>query len=127
VPGGEAADSGTLLSFVGGSAEIVARLTPVLRAYSSDVVHTGGVGTAQVAKAVNNLICGRAWSPTTRGSPWRGATARTSRRCAARSFYRAAPTAAGEVGHADDGLGRRRYAIVAEMAADAASRCRRRR
>src|SRR5712671_3274456 len=54
--GGEAADSGTLLSFVGGSAEVVARLTPVLRAYSSDVVHTGGVGTAQVAKAVNNLI-----------------------------------------------------------------------
>ena len=54
--GGEAADSGTLLSFVGGSAEVVARLTPVLRAYSSDVVHTGGVGTAQVAKAANNLI-----------------------------------------------------------------------
>jgi 3-hydroxyisobutyrate dehydrogenase-like beta-hydroxyacid dehydrogenase len=54
--GGEAADSGTLLSFVGGSAEVVKRLTPVLRAYSTDVVHTGGVGTAQVAKAVNNLI-----------------------------------------------------------------------
>lgn len=54
--GGEAADQGTLLSFVGGSAEVVGRLTPVLRAYSSDVVHTGGVGTAQVAKAVNNLI-----------------------------------------------------------------------
>jgi 3-hydroxyisobutyrate dehydrogenase len=54
--GGEAADEGTLLSFVGGTAEVVARLTPVLRAYSADVVHTGGVGTAQVAKAVNNLI-----------------------------------------------------------------------
>ena len=54
--GGEAADSGTLLSFVGGSVGVVERLTPVLRAYSSDVVHTGGVGTAQVAKAVNNLI-----------------------------------------------------------------------
>jgi len=54
--GGEAADKGTLLSFVGGDAEVVERLTPVLRAYSSDVVHTGGVGTAQVAKAVNNLI-----------------------------------------------------------------------
>ena len=27
-----------------------------LRAYSSDVVHTGGVGTAQVAKAANNLV-----------------------------------------------------------------------
>ncbi len=54
--GGEAADKGTLLSFVGGDADVVERLTPVLRAYSSDVVHTGGVGTAQVAKAVNNLI-----------------------------------------------------------------------
>ena len=54
--GGDAADKGELLSFVGGSAEVVARLTPVLRAYSSDVVHTGAIGTAQVAKAVNNLI-----------------------------------------------------------------------
>ena len=54
--GAEAADRGALLSFVGGAPEIVARITPVLRAYSSDVVHTGDVGTAQVAKAVNNLI-----------------------------------------------------------------------
>ena len=54
--GGEAADKGALLSFVGGPAEVVARITPVLRAYSSDVVHTGEVGSAQVAKAVNNLI-----------------------------------------------------------------------
>lgn len=54
--GGDGADQGTLLSFVGGPADVVERLTPVLRAYSSDVVHTGGVGTAQVAKAANNLI-----------------------------------------------------------------------
>lgn len=54
--GGDAADRGTLLSFVGGDTAVVERLTPVLRAYSSDVVHTGAVGTAQVAKAVNNLI-----------------------------------------------------------------------
>jgi len=54
--GGWAADEGTLLSFVGGGAAVVERITPVLRAYSSDVVHTGPVGTAQVAKAVNNLI-----------------------------------------------------------------------
>jgi len=54
--GGQAADDATLLSFVGGSAAVVERLTPVLKAYSADVVHTGGVGTAQVAKAVNNLI-----------------------------------------------------------------------
>ena len=54
--GGRAADEGTLLSFVGGPAEVVERITPVLRAYSTDVVHAGGVGSAQVAKAVNNLI-----------------------------------------------------------------------
>ena len=54
--GGEAAEKGTLLSFVGGAAEVVERVTPVLKAYSTDVVHTGAVGSAQVAKAVNNLI-----------------------------------------------------------------------
>jgi 3-hydroxyisobutyrate dehydrogenase-like beta-hydroxyacid dehydrogenase len=54
--GGWAADEGTLLSFVGGSAAVVERMRPVLAAYSSDIVHTGGIGTAQVAKAVNNLI-----------------------------------------------------------------------
>jgi 3-hydroxyisobutyrate dehydrogenase len=54
--GGLAADQGKLLSFVGGPAAVVERLTPVLQAYSSDVVHTGAVGTAQVAKAANNLV-----------------------------------------------------------------------
>jgi 3-hydroxyisobutyrate dehydrogenase-like beta-hydroxyacid dehydrogenase len=54
--GGWAADEGTLLSFVGGSAEVVERLKPVLAAFSSDIIHTGEVGTAQVAKAVNNMI-----------------------------------------------------------------------
>jgi 3-hydroxyisobutyrate dehydrogenase len=54
--GGWAADEGTLLSFVGGNAEVVARLKPVLAAYSSDIVHTGDAGTAQAAKAVNNMI-----------------------------------------------------------------------
>lgn len=54
--GGRAADDGTLLSFVGGSPEVIERLRPVLSAYSSDVVRSGDVGTAQVSKAVNNLI-----------------------------------------------------------------------
>ena len=54
--GGRAADEGTLLSFVGGPAAVVERLTPVLRAYSSDVVHSGEAGSAQVAKAANNLV-----------------------------------------------------------------------
>jgi len=54
--GGWAADEGTLLSFIGGSAEVIEQMRPVLATYSSDIVHTGGIGTAQVAKAVNNLI-----------------------------------------------------------------------
>jgi len=54
--GGWAADEGTLLCFVGGSADVVERLKPVLAAFSSDIIHTGDVGTAQVAKAVNNMI-----------------------------------------------------------------------
>ena len=54
--GGDAADKGTLLSFVGGAPETVRRITPVLQAYSADVVHAGPAGSAQVAKAANNLI-----------------------------------------------------------------------
>ncbi len=54
--GGKAADEGTLLSFVGGEAAVVERLKPVLASYSTDIVHTGPVGTAQVAKAANNLV-----------------------------------------------------------------------
>lgn len=54
--GGRAADAGNLLSFVAGATDVVERLKPVLAAYSTDIVHTGAVGTAQVAKAANNLI-----------------------------------------------------------------------
>jgi 3-hydroxyisobutyrate dehydrogenase len=54
--GGRAADQGSLLSFVGGDAAVVERLKPVLACYSTDIVHTGDVGTAQVAKAANNLV-----------------------------------------------------------------------
>jgi 3-hydroxyisobutyrate dehydrogenase-like beta-hydroxyacid dehydrogenase len=54
--GGQAADEGTLLSFVGADAAVVERLKPVLSAYSTDIVHTGPPGTANVAKAANNMI-----------------------------------------------------------------------
>jgi 3-hydroxyisobutyrate dehydrogenase-like beta-hydroxyacid dehydrogenase len=54
--GGKAADEGALLSFVGGEEALLERVRPVLAAFSSDIVHTGAVGSAQVAKAVNNLI-----------------------------------------------------------------------
>jgi len=54
--GGKGADEGTLLCFIGGTGEDFARLSPVVAAFSSDIVHTGPAGTAQVAKAANNMI-----------------------------------------------------------------------
>jgi 3-hydroxyisobutyrate dehydrogenase len=54
--GAWAADEGTLLSFVAGPAGIVDRLRPVLSAFSSDIVPTGDIGSAQVAKAANNMV-----------------------------------------------------------------------
>jgi 3-hydroxyisobutyrate dehydrogenase len=54
--GGRAADEGTLLSFVGGEQSVVERLRPVVASYATDIVHTGEVGTAQVAKAANNMV-----------------------------------------------------------------------
>jgi 3-hydroxyisobutyrate dehydrogenase-like beta-hydroxyacid dehydrogenase len=54
--GGRAADEGTLLSFVAGDTSIVDRLRPVLSCFSTDIVPTGPVGTAQVAKAANNMV-----------------------------------------------------------------------
>ena len=54
--GARAADAGTLLSFVAGDLAAVERLKPVVTAYSADIVYTGAIGTAQAAKAANNLL-----------------------------------------------------------------------
>jgi 3-hydroxyisobutyrate dehydrogenase len=50
------ADEGTLLTFIGGPAPVYDRLKEVVNAYSTDIVHSGEAGTAQVCKAANNLI-----------------------------------------------------------------------
>ena len=54
--GGRAADEGTLLTFIAGDPAVAERLTPVVSCYSADIVYTGMVGTAQVAKAANNMV-----------------------------------------------------------------------
>lgn len=54
--GGHAADEGTLLSFVAGTADEVERVRPVLGCFCADIVPTGAIGSAQVAKAANNLL-----------------------------------------------------------------------
>lgn len=47
---------GDLVSLCGGAAADVAKVTPVLMAYSRDVEHMGPVGTGQLGKACNNMM-----------------------------------------------------------------------
>lgn len=48
--------AGTIAIMVGAGEAEFARIAPVLRQISPNVVHTGGVGTGQTAKLVNNVI-----------------------------------------------------------------------
>ena len=54
--GSRAADTGTLLSLLGGTEAATAKFAPVADAYSADVVRLGDIGAGQVGKAINNLI-----------------------------------------------------------------------
>src|SRR5579875_3486819 len=57
VSGGEiGAREGTLAIMVGGPAEALARVRPVLEVLGSRIVHLGEVGAGQVAKACNQLV-----------------------------------------------------------------------
>ncbi len=59
VSGGEVgAQEATLSIMVGGSRRAVAAVLPVLRAMGRNVVHIGGVGSGQIAKACNQLVVG---------------------------------------------------------------------
>jgi 3-hydroxyisobutyrate dehydrogenase-like beta-hydroxyacid dehydrogenase len=52
----EAAQKGTLSITVGASAEVFARIEPLLRCMGSDVTHCGGVGNGQAVKILNNMV-----------------------------------------------------------------------
>jgi 3-hydroxyisobutyrate dehydrogenase-like beta-hydroxyacid dehydrogenase len=54
--GRPAAEAGTLLALVGGDEALLEEVRPMLACFCSDIVHLGGVGHGQVAKAVNNLL-----------------------------------------------------------------------
>ncbi len=57
VSGGvKGADKGTLAVMVGGDAEIVERIRPLLEVLGGSVVHVGDVGSGTVAKLVHNAI-----------------------------------------------------------------------
>ncbi|MGE0715044.1 MAG: NAD(P)-dependent oxidoreductase [Alphaproteobacteria bacterium] len=50
------AAAGTIAIMAGAPPELYARIEPVLRAISSNVFHTGDVGTGHVMKVANNLL-----------------------------------------------------------------------
>jgi 2-hydroxy-3-oxopropionate reductase len=53
--GSAAAEAGTLAVMIGGSQASVERASPVLSAYAKTIVHVGGSGAGQVAKACNQI------------------------------------------------------------------------
>lgn len=58
VSGGvEGAKNGTLVTMVGGEADALARVRPVLAAMTKRIVHMGPVGMGQATKAVNQIMC----------------------------------------------------------------------
>jgi len=48
--------TGDLAIMFGGTAALLARVEPVLRAMGGSITHTGAVGTAHAMKALNNLV-----------------------------------------------------------------------
>ncbi|MDO8844387.1 NAD(P)-dependent oxidoreductase [Methylicorpusculum sp.] len=58
VSGGvEGAKNGTLVTMVGGEADALTRVRPVLDAMTKRIVHMGPVGMGQATKAVNQIMC----------------------------------------------------------------------
>ena len=54
---------GTLSIMVGGDAEAVARVHPVLAAMGKTITHVGPIGSGQITKAINQIIvAGTYWS-----------------------------------------------------------------
>lgn len=57
VSGGEAgAQAGSLSIMVGGDAEVVAKVRPLLDCLGSNIVHVGASGAGQIAKACNQIV-----------------------------------------------------------------------
>jgi 3-hydroxyisobutyrate dehydrogenase-like beta-hydroxyacid dehydrogenase len=56
VRGEEGAQQGTLLVYCGGEDGALARIQPVLHAFTADIVAVGPVGHGQLVKLVNNLL-----------------------------------------------------------------------
>ncbi|WP_034298542.1 NAD(P)-dependent oxidoreductase [Herbaspirillum sp. RV1423] len=56
--GPKGAATGSMTMVLGGAAEDIAAVTPVLEAMSAKRIHVGPVGAGHVTKLLNNLMCG---------------------------------------------------------------------
>src|SRR5262249_45018586 len=56
VLGQEAANDGTLTTYVGGEEAALANARPALEAFCGEVLHLGPVGAGQIAKTINNML-----------------------------------------------------------------------
>ena len=54
--GAKAADDGTMLTLIGGTAADFERGKPIFSAFCADVVHLGDIGAGQLGKAMNNYL-----------------------------------------------------------------------
>jgi 3-hydroxyisobutyrate dehydrogenase-like beta-hydroxyacid dehydrogenase len=54
--GADVAAAGEMLVMVGGDKDALERCRPVFATYATSVVHLGGIGAAQTAKVINNLV-----------------------------------------------------------------------
>lgn len=61
--GSEGAQKGTLSIMVGGEAEVVEKVRPVLSAMGKTITHIGPIGSGQMTKAINQIIvAGTYWA-----------------------------------------------------------------
>jgi len=52
----QAAESGTLAVMVGGPADALETVRPLMECFASDITHCGGIGSGQVTKILNNMV-----------------------------------------------------------------------
>lgn len=52
----QAAESGTLAVMVGGEAEVLEKVRPLMECFASDITHCGETGSGQLTKILNNMV-----------------------------------------------------------------------
>jgi 3-hydroxyisobutyrate dehydrogenase-like beta-hydroxyacid dehydrogenase len=62
--GAAAAENGSLTLMVGGDADALARVTPVLQRFAAKIVHMGAPGSGHITKVLNNFLNGVALAAT---------------------------------------------------------------